>query len=165
MSTHREEWALLWDRAKLLKSQIPIRKRDAFAELNNRFPDLEYKNFGGLARAALKGKLTNAVAAIVVEYDSAINKLIAEAAKCRQESDRLLKAKQQADIRPFLDPAADPIPTGSHSKLCECRIYPLRRDCNYGENEGARWKRCEYMKYDNGKLIFDPTRWMCTASE
>jgi len=165
LSSHREEWALLWDRAKQLESQIPVRKREAFAELKKRFPNLKYKHFGALALAGRQGKLTTDVATAVVEYEQAINELIAEAATCRQESDRLLRAQQQADTRPVLNPATDRIPPGPYPKLRECKMYPLRRNCNYGENQTARWNRCEYMKYDNSKSAVDPTRWVCTAPE
>lgn len=165
MSSLREQWALLWDRAKQLESQIPVRKRQAFAELSERFPDLEYKNFGAVALADRQSKIANDVAAVVAEYEHAINELIAEAGRCREESDRLLREQQQADTRPVLNPATDRIPPGPYPKLRECEMYPLRRECNYGENETARWNRCEYMKYDNGKSAFAPTRWVCTAAE
>ncbi len=39
----------------------------------------------------------------------------------------------------------------------EC-AFPERDDCNYGEG----YDRCPYMKYNNAKSIFDPTRWECT---
>ncbi len=39
----------------------------------------------------------------------------------------------------------------------EC-AYPERKQCNYGENIS----RCPYMKYNNSKSIFDPSRWECT---
>jgi hypothetical protein len=94
-----------------------------------------------------------------------INELIVEAAACRQESDRLLKERQKADTRPVLNPTTDPIPPGPYPKLRECKIYPLRRNCNFGENQIARWNRCEYMKYNDGKSAFDPARWRCTAAE
>lgn len=39
----------------------------------------------------------------------------------------------------------------------EC-AFPERKECNFsGKN-----KRCEYMKYDDSKSPFDPTRWKCT---
>lgn len=41
----------------------------------------------------------------------------------------------------------------------EC-AFPERDICNWDEEEGS--KRCIYMKYNNSKSIFDPTRWECT---
>jgi hypothetical protein len=40
----------------------------------------------------------------------------------------------------------------------EC-AFPDRLDCN-GDAEDCK-KRCPYMKYNNSKSIFDPTRWEC----
>jgi len=40
----------------------------------------------------------------------------------------------------------------------EC-AYPDRQDCN-GDTPDCK-TRCEYMKYNNSKSIFDPTRWEC----
>ena len=65
----------------------------------------------------------------------------------------------------LLDPAVDPIPAGEYPKLRACLTYPLRLNCNYGENAESRWGRCEYMKYDDSKSIFDPRRWYCAAPE
>ena len=35
--------------------------------------------------------------------------------------------------------------------------HPDRKECNYGDG----YDRCEYMKYNNSKSIFDSTRWEC----
>ena len=40
----------------------------------------------------------------------------------------------------------------------EC-AFPERLDCN-GDTEDCKF-RCEFMKYDNSKSIFDSTRWRC----
>lgn len=45
-------------------------------------------------------------------------------------------------------------------KNSECK-YPERDNCNYDEKQ----KRCEFMKYDNSKSIFDSTRWRCTYNQ
>jgi hypothetical protein len=165
LSPNREQWVLLWDRAKELESQVPVRKRAAFAQLLECFPGLKHKNFGSLALAGRQGRLANDVGTAVGSYEREINALISEAAKCREESDRLLKERQRADTRRVLNAATDGIPPGPYPKLRECKMYPLRRDCNYGENATSRWNRCEYMNYDNSKSAFDPTRWVCIAPE
>lgn len=36
--------------------------------------------------------------------------------------------------------------------------YPKRKNCNYDDE----CSRCEFMKYNNSKTIFDSTRWECT---
>ena len=36
--------------------------------------------------------------------------------------------------------------------------FPERSNCNYDKNN----LRCKFMKYNNSKSIFDPTRWECT---
>jgi len=42
----------------------------------------------------------------------------------------------------------------------EC-AFPKRDNCNYDEEQD----RCPYMKYNNSKSIFDPTRWECIFKE
>jgi hypothetical protein len=37
--------------------------------------------------------------------------------------------------------------------------FPERKDCNYIDD--GKIPRCPYMKYNNSKSIFDPTRWEC----
>ena len=88
-----------------------------------------------------------------------------EAKRCRRESDSLIELKIKTDDRKILDPRVDEIPSGEYPKLKNCKTYPLREDCNYGENNAAKRERCEYMKYYNSKSIFDPNRWICTAPE
>ena len=161
----KERWVDFWDRAKELEKIIPVRKRQAYSRLKTSFPEVKQNNFGNLARAGREGKLDEALAAAVAEEETTINQLIGEAKYCRQESERLLREVQKAERRPMLDPSIDPIPPGPYPKLRECKAYPLRRDCNYGENETSRWNRCEYMKYDQSKACFDPRRWICAAPE
>jgi len=38
--------------------------------------------------------------------------------------------------------------------------YPEREICNWDERPES--KRCEYMKYDPAKHIWDSSRWKCT---
>ena len=40
----------------------------------------------------------------------------------------------------------------------EC-AHPERDRCNWDDDKKST--RCEYMKYNNSKSIFDPTRWEC----
>jgi len=44
----------------------------------------------------------------------------------------------------------------------EC-AFPKREICNYSED--GKIQRCQYMKYNNSKSIFDPTRWECTFKD
>jgi len=128
-----------------------------------RFPALPQKNFGSLSVARRRGKLSAEVARFVEEFESEISAIINEAKSCHEESARLLEEARKADTRRVLDPSVDTIPPGPYPKLRECKIYPLRRDCNYGENAMSHWNRCGYMKYDNSKSIHDLSRWICTA--
>jgi hypothetical protein len=148
-----------------MEARLPVRKREAFAEISGRFPGLKYKNFGTLAQANRQGRLPENVAAAADQYEQEINALVREAAECRKESERLLDERRRNDTRKLLDPQVDVIPAGPYPKLRECKTYPLRRDCNYGDNLTSRWNRCEYMKYDNAKSAFNPMRWVCTAPE
>ena len=43
-------------------------------------------------------------------------------------------------------------------KTGDACAYPDREDCNYSD----KCSRCEFMKYNNSKSIFDSTRWECT---
>jgi len=157
------QWKELWDRAKALESRAANRKREACTEILARFPSLPQKNFGSLALARRRGKLSPEVAPLVEKFDTEISAIIDEAKSCRDESERLLEAARKADTRRALNPSVDTIPSGPYPKLRDCKIYPLRHDCNYGETAMSRWDRCEYMEYGSGKSIRDPSRWTCTA--
>jgi len=162
----REEWANLWDRAKELERQVAERKRSARAAIAARFPaEVGKQQFGHLVRALDAGKLPAEVAALVSENQKEIVALEHEARSCRQKSEQLLEELRRADKRRVLDPRVDVIPSGPYKKLRQCLAYPLRQSCNYGENETARWERCEFMKYDESKSPFDPARWQCTSKE
>jgi hypothetical protein len=162
----REEWASLWDRAKELERQVAEKKRAARAAIAARFPaEVGKQQFGHLVRALDAGKLQAEIAALVRDHQEEIVTLEHEARSCRQKSDQLLNELRQADKRRLLDPRVDVIPSGPYPKLRQCRAYPLRQSCNYGDNETARWERCEFMKYDESKFPFDPARWRCTAKE
>ncbi|MNF89985.1 hypothetical protein D3C84_725350 [compost metagenome] len=153
------EWSVLWDRAKDLEKQVSVKKKEAFSKLKATFPSIKQNNFYNLARAGREGKLPNDVAAAVAEYEGPIAQMIKDANYHRQESKRLVQQKIESETRPLLNPAIDPIPPGPHQKLKNCKAFPLRQCCNHGENEQARWKRCDYMK-------FSETRgWQCTAPE
>lgn len=161
--TTGNQWIKLDDRAKALDSRVAIRKREVWAEVLARFPALSQKHFGSLATARQRGKLSFEVAQLVEEVESEISTIINEAKLCREESKRLLEETRKADTRRKIDPSVDTIPPGTFPKLRECKIYPLRHNCNHGENEMLRWDRCAYMKYDNSKSIHDLSRWKCTA--
>jgi hypothetical protein len=153
----------LWTKAKEIETELPIRKRSAFAELKSRFPQIKSVKFGALAVAARQGRLDAALASAVAQYATEFEALEGEARRCRLESDRLYKKEAAADTRRWLDPAVDPIPAGEYPKLRACLTYPLRQSCNYGENAESRWGRCEHMQYDDSKSIQDPARWFCAA--
>jgi hypothetical protein len=155
----------LWQDAKDIEIQLPIKKRAAFEALRRQFPHLKYQRFGSCVIASRNGRLDVEVARVVEEYMKEFDALEAEARRCRAESDHLYKEAGEADKRTVLDPAVDPIPAGEYPKLRACLTYPLRLNCNYGENAESRWGRCEYMKYDDSKSIFDPRRWYCAAPE
>lgn len=164
MEKHDAAWQL-WEDAKRIEAQLPTRKAAAFESLKRQFPETTYKRFGSFAIAVRQGKLDGELARVVNEFVKEFESLEQEALRCRAESDRLYKEAAEADTRKWLDPAVDPIPPGPYSKLRECRTYPLRRSCNYGENTEARWDRCEFMRYDDSKSILDPRRWYCAAPE
>lgn len=159
----KNEWNVLWDRAKDLEKQVSVRKKEAFSKLKATFPSIKQNNFGNLARAGREGKLPNDVAAAVAEYDGPITQMVKDAQYCRHESERLLQQLRDSETRPLLNPAIDPIPSSNHKKLKNCKTYPLRGCCNFGENEQARWERCEYMKHN--KSPSDPYPWHCWAPD
>jgi len=163
LNYRQEQWALLWDRAKQLEGRAVVRKREAFVEICARFPALKYNSFGALTRARREDRLPENISAVLGGYEQEIATLVTDSKMCRQESDRLLEEHRRADKRKVLDPRTDVIPPGQYPKLLECNTYPLRHSCDHGENATSRWERCEYMKYDNSKSIFDPKRWTCLA--
>lgn len=99
------------------------------------------------------------------DYQKKIADFENKATDYRRKSEALLEEIQKSDQRKWLNPADDVIPEGKYPKLKDCKTYPLRRSCNYGENVNFKWKRCEYMEFDNSKSINDPNRWICTAPE
>ncbi len=158
-----EEQYRLWERALELEKEITVRKREAFSKLKAAFPSIKQNNFGNLTRAGREGRLPSAVAKAVAEYDGPISQMVDEAKNCRQTIEWQRKRERESETRPLLNPAVDPIPQGTFKKLKDCKTYPLRRCCNYGGNEQARWDRCEFMKYS--KLPLDPQPWHCTAPD
>lgn len=161
----KEEWAILWDRAKELGPRIAAQKRAARAAIAARYPEIGKQQYGNLVRAAGAGKLRPELAALVRDYQKEILALEQEERDCRQRSEQLLAALRQADTRTWLDPRVDIIPAGPYPKLRQCPTYPLRQSCNDGENETSRWKRCEYMQYDSSQSPLSPARWRCTAPD
>jgi hypothetical protein len=160
-----EEWSKLWDLAKDLEKRIEEEKRKAYIEIKNRFPDIKYKSFGNVVNACLKGRLREDVMFPVEEFKKEIDRLHTQAQEFRRKSEQLLELERKLDNRRQLDPKIDIVPTGHYKKLKDCKIYPLRQQCNYGENSESKWERCEYMKYDNTKNIMDPERWICIAPD
>jgi hypothetical protein len=68
--------------------------------------------------------------------------------------------KQLKHLSPY-----DEIPMGDYPKLKKCTTFPLRQCCNWGSSNGCEWDRCQYMKYDDSRSIYDERRWICTAPE
>lgn len=163
--TIENQWKILLDRAKTLESNAATSKRAAWKEIVSLFPSLPQKNFGNLSLSRQRGKLPVEIALVVEKYEHKISALTNEAKLCREKSEKLLDDARKADTRNVLNPSIDKIPHGSYPKLRDCKIFPLRGDCNYGENASSRWFRCEHMKYDDGKSITDSTRWICTAMD
>ena len=161
----RERWLELWDRAKELEKAAVERRRGTRDYILERFKKVKYKTFGTLLQGWRAGRVPEEVARLVRECYEGTEAMLTEAASCRSESDRLLEEKRRADHRKVLDPRTDNIPAGEYPKLRECKSFPLRHSCNYGEDERSRWERCEFMKYDDSKSIGDPDRWHCTAPE
>jgi hypothetical protein len=154
----KEEWCILWDRAKSLERTLPERRKEALSALKAKHPNLPYKNWSGVSRAIDAGKLPPHVLDDAAPVDARLRALAEEAATARRRSDQLLAEKHAAEKRPLLNPDVDAIPPGVYPKLADCTEYPLRRDCNYGENATARWDRCGYMVY--GGI---PGVWKCGA--
>jgi hypothetical protein len=144
----KEEWFVLWERAKQLEHILPRERKDALALLRLKHPDLAYKTWPGVARAFEAGALPTRVAQDAASAYLRIKALAEEARNARKKSERLLAEKQATDERPWLSGTDEPIPPGPYPKLAECTEYPLRRDCNYGENETERWRRCSFMQRD-----------------
>lgn len=152
----------LWERAKDLERRVASRKRECYAEILIRFPTLLQKNFGGLALARRSGKLPVDAASFIEQFENEVSAIANEAKACREKSEMFLADARNADTRVALNPLVDSIPAGVYPKLRDCKIFPLRFDCNHGENTVSRWTRCEHMEYDEGKSIYDPHRWICT---
>ncbi len=153
----------LWDQAKNIEKSLPVKRQEIYDKIKKKYPSITYKNFVSLNSAFLHNKLPVEIREDVVNDIRNLEELKEKAKYCRDESDRLIQEKLAKDTRRFLDPITEPIPADeNYQKLVNCTIYPIRQSCNSGENEDFKWERCEYMKYDNSKSIFDPTRWVCT---
>jgi len=61
----------------------------------------------------------------------------------------------------FLEPEKTTL-RGDYPKLNESKCkFPNRLDCN----SGCGYERCEFMKYDNSKSIYDSNRWCCSCKK
>lgn len=154
----KEEWCVLWDRAKFIEQTLPKQRKSAFAALKAKHPGLPYKGWSGVSRAIDAEKLSPEVLSDAAPIDARLRALAEEAHTARKRSEQLLAAQRAADTREVLNPDVDPIPLGLYPKIAACTEYPLRQDCNYGENEKARWDRCKFMYY--GGM---PGVWKCAA--
>ena len=165
MSFTNSEGIRLWDKAKEIEQSLPQKRQLVYEYILKLDPSIKYKNFGGLQTGLKHNKLPAEIAKVFQESVDEIEALKNQAKYYREESDRLIQEKLKNDTRKKLDPKIDSIPPGEYPKLADCSIYPLRHSCNFGENENSKWERCEYMKYDNAKGIFDSSRWECTYNE
>lgn len=160
-----KDWYSLYEKSKDIESKLPQLRKELFEKTLKEFPDLKYKNFSGLKIGFNANKLTKKIISFIKKDLNYIEKLKNQAIELKKESDILLEQKRQEDTRKTLNPKTDIIPFDLYPKLKNCDIYPLRENCNYGENDISKWERCEYMKYDNTKSIHDEDRWICTYSK
>jgi hypothetical protein len=163
IDANNRRWAHLADLARQLEVEAKRARRLALSTIVARYPEISHTDFSALARAAKNGTLPQVVCDIVLADAERIRSLTERAKAYRRESKLLLEAHIAADTRPHLNPLVDMIPPNEYPKLRDCSCFPLRLSCDHGENDRAKWHRCEYMKYDVSKGRFDPQRWVCTA--
>lgn len=150
------EGRAMLDEAKRLEKMLPQMKRDGYAALKMKYPQVEQRDWAGLVKALQLGKLpVNMLEEANVIYGKISTcKEQAEAAKMRGKE--LYDARAAADTRRVLDPDVHPIPVGHYPKLRNCTQYPQRKDCNVGESETEKWARCKFM-------VYGEKDWHCTA--
>ncbi len=151
-------------RAKALrKDLIPKSKRELLVELHRYYPEqVTQEDYRAVAKCVRDGKYTGQCANIARQGVERIEGLLARAEEAELEAERLRPPPPPPDTRPYLDPA-DEIPPGPYKKFRDCAEFPLRRNCDYGENATHRWFRCRYMEFNRTKTIADVDRWQCTA--
>ena len=148
----------LWRKAKENEKLVVSLKKQNHSELCELYHVIKEKHFSYLKKACIRGKYSDEIKAEVGKRVEKIKKLEDEAKESRVKSDKLYEEMRAADTRIHLDPVKDHIPAGEHRKLKQCKKYPKREGCNYGENSEAKWDRCEFMKHKDG---LNP-RWVCT---
>ncbi|MEX2142937.1 MAG: hypothetical protein WD894_27015, partial [Pirellulales bacterium] len=122
----KEEWCILWDRAKEIEKSLPELRRKAYARLTSKVPQLatKYRTFDGLCRGYAAGKLPPDIVSVAGPECDRVIRLAAEAVEARRRSEILLAEKRAADTRKLLDPNVDEIPLGPYPKLRNCRTFP-----------------------------------------
>lgn len=155
----------LYRRAKDIEEKLPEERKAVYEKCLSKFPDIKYKNFTGLKNGYNAKKLDKEIMEYLENDMLKISKLVEEAKELRLQSDELYSQiynENNSQPKLMLDPMVDEIPQDKYPKLSNCSIYPLRKSCNFGSNETHEWERCQYMKYDNSKSIFDSNRWYCS---
>ena len=165
------KWYGLYRRAKDIEESMTERRREVFEKCLKKYPNIKYKNYGGLRQGIKYKKLDDKIIEYIKPDIQQLLSLEEEANKLRNKSDELLAEKYVVENsyrnkpRKVLSPKVDKIPKDKYLKLRECDIYPLRNSCDFGENELSTWERCEYMKYDNSQSITSSNRWQCSYTK
>jgi len=155
----------LYNRALSIKENLPKERKIIYENFMTKHSSFDFKNFTSLGSAYRFNKLPLNIHSSLKPAMERLENLKKEEMTCREESFKLLEIIQAKDTRKILNPKLDGVPANDYPKLKNCNEYPLRKSCNHGENKVSKWERCEYMKYDNSKSIFNDERWICIAKD
>jgi len=165
MSTISEEnYEDYLNKAEDITKELGILRKKVFANCKEKFPELKYKTFTGLSSGLRANNLDKKVVDYIRKDINYINEKKEEIIFLKEKAIKIIDtiSIEYRKRVTKLNPLTDTIPKGEYPKLMNCEIYPKRQSCNHGETENTDWDRCEYMKYDNSKSIYDSDRWQCT---
>ncbi|WLG82742.1 hypothetical protein PSH97_16575 [Pseudomonas cucumis] len=155
----RKEGRAVYEKAQRLEKMLPQIRRESYNSLKAKYPGIEQRDWAGLVRAMQAGKLPVDMSEEINVIYEEISTYKEQAAAARIRSKEIYAAAAAADTRRALDPEVDPTPRGQHQKLRQCTQYPQRKDCNDGESETEKWKRCKFMVYgESGFRCIAPTK-------
>jgi len=164
MNLTREDYQQHLDRVEDIKKELVILRNKTLINCKEKFPDLKYKTFTGLSSGLRANNLDKEVVEFLKKDLDYINEKKEEIIFLQERVVKIIDAisKEYRKRVSKLNPLTDTIPKDEYPKLKNCEIYPKRQSCNHGKTENTDWDRCEYMKYDNSKSIYDSNRWQCT---
>ncbi len=151
------------EKVEYITKELTSLRKKTLISCKDKFPDLKYKTYSGLCSGIKANNVDKKIIMFTKKNIDYINQKKEEIVSLQEEVVVILDeiSKEYRKRVTKLDPLIDIIPKDTYPKFSDCDIYPKRQSCNHGSTENSDWDRCEFMKYDNSKSIYDSNRWEC----